>query len=261
MPATFTRHPVETERKDTGIGGKPPVDRRPTGGGGDGDNWENRPPGRRGPRELLNRYRLGSPLRPRRRPHVLRRPGQRLLRAPERPATSTPRDNYISDWHPLAVPPILWLNTAILMLSSLTMEIARRQLFREIDVMEEWLGLGTPRRPPRRPLAGRDRRPRHRSSSPANGSPGSSSSSRASSSLAQSQQPLLLPHHRNPRLPPGARRLRPRLRSRRMFILQAASNSARSPSTAPPGTGTPWASSGSSSSACSPSSSEKMLSS
>jgi len=30
MPATFTRHTVETERKDPGIGGKPPVDRRPT---------------------------------------------------------------------------------------------------------------------------------------------------------------------------------------------------------------------------------------
>ena len=59
MPATFTRHPVEIERKDTGIGGKPPLDRRPTGGGGDGDNWENRPSGRRGPRELLGRYRLG----------------------------------------------------------------------------------------------------------------------------------------------------------------------------------------------------------
>ena len=59
MPATFTRSThIEPERRDTGIGGKPPVDRRPTGGGGEGDNWENRQPGRRGPRELLNRYRL-----------------------------------------------------------------------------------------------------------------------------------------------------------------------------------------------------------
>ena len=45
MPATFTRTPVETERKDPGFGGKPPVARRPTGGGGDGENWENRPSG------------------------------------------------------------------------------------------------------------------------------------------------------------------------------------------------------------------------
>ena len=32
MPATFTRAPVETERKDPGFGGKPPVARRPTAG-------------------------------------------------------------------------------------------------------------------------------------------------------------------------------------------------------------------------------------
>lgn len=55
-----------------------------------------------------------------------------------------PRDAYISDWHPLVVPPILWINTAILLLSSLTIEIARRHLFHEVDVMEEWLGLGRP---------------------------------------------------------------------------------------------------------------------
>jgi cytochrome c oxidase subunit 3 len=53
-------------------------------------------------------------------------------------------DNYINDWRPLAVPTILWLNTAVLLLSGLTMEMARRQLFREIDVMEEWLGMGRP---------------------------------------------------------------------------------------------------------------------
>jgi cytochrome c oxidase subunit 3 len=55
-----------------------------------------------------------------------------------------PSENYVSDWHPLAAPPILWIDTAILLLSTLTMEIARRQLFREIDIMEEWLGLGRP---------------------------------------------------------------------------------------------------------------------
>ena len=35
-------------------------------------------------------------------------------------------------------------NTAILLLSSLTMEFGRRNIFREIDVLEEWLGLGRP---------------------------------------------------------------------------------------------------------------------
>jgi len=50
----------------------------------------------------------------------------------------------IGDWHPVLLPPILYLNTAILLLSSLTMEIARQNIFREIDVLEEWLGLGHP---------------------------------------------------------------------------------------------------------------------
>jgi cytochrome c oxidase subunit 3 len=50
----------------------------------------------------------------------------------------------IGDWHPVLLPPILFLNTAVLLLASLTMEIARRRIFREIDVLEEWLGLGRP---------------------------------------------------------------------------------------------------------------------
>ena len=143
MPATFTRTPVEPERKDTGIGGKPPVDRRPTGGGGGDENWENRQPGRRGPRELLTRYRMAV---------LFALAGDLMFFVAMVSAFFVRQsaghidasNNYISDWHPLAVPPILWLNTAVLLLSSLTIEIARRHLFREIDVMEEWLGLGKP---------------------------------------------------------------------------------------------------------------------
>jgi cytochrome c oxidase subunit 3 len=56
MPSIFTPTPAETERKLPGIGGKPPLHRRPTGGGGGGgdDDWTNR---RRGPREALYRVR------------------------------------------------------------------------------------------------------------------------------------------------------------------------------------------------------------
>jgi cytochrome c oxidase subunit III len=143
MPATFTRNQVEIERKDPGIGGKPPVDRRPTGGGGDGDNWDNHPRGRGGPRELLIRYRLGV---------LFALAGDLMFFVAlvsaffVRQSTGhfDIHDNFINDWRPLAVPPILWLNTAVLLLSGLTMETARRQLFHEIDVMEEWLGLGRP---------------------------------------------------------------------------------------------------------------------
>jgi cytochrome c oxidase subunit 3 len=143
MPATFTPKTVEIERKDTGIGGKPPLDRRPTGGGGDGDNWDDRPHGRRGPRELLTRYRLLV---------IFALAGDLMFFVAlvsaffvrQSSGHFDAAENYVSDWHPLAVPSILWINTAILLLSSITVEIARRQLFREIDVMEEWLGLGRP---------------------------------------------------------------------------------------------------------------------
>jgi cytochrome c oxidase subunit 3 len=143
MPATFTRTAVETDRKNPGIGGRPPVDRRPTGGGGGDENWENRRPGRRGPRELLSRYRLAV---------CFGLAGDlmffiALISAFFVRQTSghfDARSNYIIDWHPLAIPPILYINTAIILISSLTMEAARRQLFHEVDVMDEWLGIGRP---------------------------------------------------------------------------------------------------------------------
>ena len=56
----------------------------------------------------------------------------------------TANNVWVIDWRPVALPPILWINTALILLSSLTMEIGRRHFFREIDVMEEWLGLGRP---------------------------------------------------------------------------------------------------------------------
>ncbi len=143
MPTTFTRTPTETERKDTGFGGKPPLDRRPTGGGGDGENWDNRPPGRRGPREMLSRYRMLL---------FFGLAGDLMFFvalvsaffARQASGHFSASNTWVLDWRPLAIPPILWINTAILLLSSVTMEIARRQLFREVDVMEEWLGLGRP---------------------------------------------------------------------------------------------------------------------
>lgn len=143
MPSTFTHSPAETERKEPGIGGKPPVTRRPTGGGGGGgdDDWKNE---RRGPGERLHRNRIAVFL-------VLtadlvffavlvifffaRRSGTHM----------DPRTHgQVGDWHPIVLPSILFLNTAVLLLSSLTIEFARRGIFHELDVLEEWLGLGKP---------------------------------------------------------------------------------------------------------------------
>jgi cytochrome c oxidase subunit 3 len=143
MPTTFTHTPTETERREPGFGGKPPVDRRPTGGGGGGgdDDWKNR---RKGPRELLLRIRffvfsaLAADM-------MFFAVLVAIFFARQAGTHMDPRTHeQIGDWHPVMLPPILYLNTAILLLSALTMEIARRNIFREIDVLEEWLGLGRP---------------------------------------------------------------------------------------------------------------------
>jgi cytochrome c oxidase subunit 3 len=144
MPSTFTRYPVETERKDPGAGGKPPVDWRPTGGGGNGDDDEWNRLGRGGPGELLKRYRLmvlfilAGDL-------IFILPVAIIFMAHQGTGhLDTRNPEFIGDWHPVALPPLLFLNTAVLILSSLTMEIARRHIFHELDVVEEWLGLGRP---------------------------------------------------------------------------------------------------------------------
>jgi cytochrome c oxidase subunit 3 len=144
MPASFTRSPAETERKEPGIGGKPPVDRRPTGGGGGGggdDDWNEQ---RRGPRELLNRIRtfvfLGLAC-----DMVFFAVLVVVFYASRSDMHMNPRSHeLIGDWRPVQLPPILYLNTAVLLLSILTMERARQSIFHEIDVLEEWLGLGRP---------------------------------------------------------------------------------------------------------------------
>lgn len=144
MPATFTRYPIDTERKDTGMGGKPPVDRRPTGGGGGGDdNWEHRSSSGREPWGLLARYRrvllwglaVDVSLFLAIAGDFMITAGAGRLNPGLHPATA---------WHTLAIPPVVWMNTALLLLSGVTMELARRPFFSEVEIMEEWLGMGRP---------------------------------------------------------------------------------------------------------------------
>jgi cytochrome c oxidase subunit 3 len=144
MPATFTHHPAKKQRREPGTGGLPPAVRRPTGGGGGGgddDNWGN---GRSGPRELLLRIRffvfsaLAADM-------LFFAVLVAIFFARQAGMHMDPRTHeQIGDWHPVLLPPILYLNTAVLLLSCLTMELARRNIFREIDALEEWLGLGRP---------------------------------------------------------------------------------------------------------------------
>jgi cytochrome c oxidase subunit 3 len=51
---------------------------------------------------------------------------------------------YVSAWTPISIPPLLWWNTAVLIVSSVALELARREYFREEVVMDEWFGIGRP---------------------------------------------------------------------------------------------------------------------
>ena len=148
MPAIFTPPETERRRRDTedhdhGGGRRPPPTDKRTGGGGDPDNWNDRRRPRPGPRERLQRYRLGlffglSAV------FMFFVAIVSVFFVAQGSGHIDANARYINEWLPTAVPPILWLNTAVLLLSSLTIEIARRQMFREVHVMDEWLGLGKP---------------------------------------------------------------------------------------------------------------------
>lgn len=139
------RPPRRVDEGDTGGGKLPPVDPKHTGGGGEGDNWNNRPVGSRGPRERLQRYRLGL---------FFALGGDLMFFIAIVSAFFVTKhsghfdayNRWINPWLPIEIPSILWINTMLLLLSSVTIEIARRGIFREMDVLEEWLGLGRPTR-------------------------------------------------------------------------------------------------------------------
>jgi cytochrome c oxidase subunit 3 len=146
MPATITRKPAKKKkRRDSGVGTPPPPVRHRTGGsgegGGDDDNWEYE---LGGPRELLSRIRffvlfaLAADL-------TLFAVLAAIFFASHGASHMDPRTHeQIGDWHAILLPRILYLNTAALLLSCFTMECARRNIFHEIDALEEWLGMGRP---------------------------------------------------------------------------------------------------------------------
>jgi cytochrome c oxidase subunit 3 len=150
MPAILTppdieRRPRRIEENDGGHGRRPPNDSdlKRTGGGGDNDNWNDRAPGRRGPRERLSTYRLG----------LFFALGAvfmffvgivSVFFVSQNSGHFDAYNRYINSWLPTTIPPVLWLNTLLLVLSSITVEVARRRMFHQIDAMEEWFGLGKP---------------------------------------------------------------------------------------------------------------------
>jgi cytochrome c oxidase subunit 3 len=144
-PPDVELRPNRSEEHDgSGHGRRPPNNRdlKRTGGGGDNDSNDPTPRHRR-PGARLSAFRLGifcalAAV-------FMFFAGIVALFFHAQSATHIDAYNrIINNWLPLTLPPILWLNTAVLLLSSLTIEIARRHMFHQISAMEEWFGLGKP---------------------------------------------------------------------------------------------------------------------
>jgi cytochrome c oxidase subunit 3 len=152
MPSTLTPPPGSGIREndrdrrddfgDHGNGRRPPTDKR-TGGNGDGDNFNNRPIGSRQPRQRLAQARIG----------LFFALGGDLMFfialvsvffVDKNTGHVTASGRFVNDWRATTLPTILWCNTAVLLLSSVSAELARRSMFREDDIMDEWIGLGRP---------------------------------------------------------------------------------------------------------------------
>ncbi len=115
-----------------GVGDKarpdfPPSGPPASGRGGDG-------PGRNGswrPNERLQRYRIGLAIGIASIVMIFVSLTSAYLVRQGVSTWSDARNAYVTDWQPLAIVPILWWNTTLLLVSSITIEMARRGVFRE----------------------------------------------------------------------------------------------------------------------------------
>jgi cytochrome c oxidase subunit 3 len=136
MVSHFAHTHPGLDEKEPGTGGKPPVDHRPTGGGGGGgDDGSNDGVN---PHALRDRIRITLALALTADTLV----SVAFIAALQGRMAASPDPH--AETHFSSLPPLLFLNTALLLLSCLFVEQARRQIFREIDALEEWLGLGKP---------------------------------------------------------------------------------------------------------------------
>ena len=137
MPAVETKVPSKVSAPDSG--GRGPHSKLPTGGGGDGE-WSHQPTPN--PRDRLKKARVALA--------VLMTTsvmlfatiaiGYLVLRRGETVFDGVAQ-TYIQVWKPISIPRLLWWNTLLLILSSVALEFARREYFRDEALMEEWLGL------------------------------------------------------------------------------------------------------------------------
>ena len=139
MPAVKTTTPPITS--SPGSGGHGTDHKLPTGGGGSGDWGE---PSGRGPRERLHRARVGLAILLTTSLGLFATLAIAYLWRREQVVFDYVAHGYVSTWKSISIPPLLWWNTVLLVLSSATLEMARRAYFREEVVMDEWLGIARP---------------------------------------------------------------------------------------------------------------------
>lgn len=137
MPAVKTT-PPGISAPDSG--GRGPDHKLPTGGGGSGD-WSNRPPEERGPRERLQRARVGLAVMLSTSLGLFATISIGYLWRKQQLVFDPNTHGYVSMWKPISIPPLLWWNTGLLVLSSIALELARRAYFQEDAIMDEWLGI------------------------------------------------------------------------------------------------------------------------
>lgn len=144
-PPEIERRPRRTDEFDGGHGRRPPNghDLKRTGGGGDNDGWNGPSRSNRRPGSRLHTCRMNLFL-------VLCAVAMffvgivSVFFVTRSAGHIDAYNHYVKTWLPTRLPPILWINTCLLLISSVTMEVARRHMFHPIDAMEEWFGLGKP---------------------------------------------------------------------------------------------------------------------
>jgi cytochrome c oxidase subunit 3 len=125
----------------THSGGRGTDHKLPTGGGGDGQ-WHEEPSDKRGPGERLKQARIGLALLLASSMGLFITLSAGYLWRRGTSVFDPALHVYVPVWKPIVVPPLLWWNTLLLVASSITLELARRQHFRDEFIMDEWLGLG-----------------------------------------------------------------------------------------------------------------------
>jgi cytochrome c oxidase subunit 3 len=126
---------LEIEELEHGGGAPPPPRDR------DGGDDNNQPPGRHGPHDRLRRYRIGLLVSVVSIYFLFFAITIVFILRHNTGKFDPNTGEYTRMWQQVELPPILWLNTLILVASSITLERARQQIFSEQNVISDWLGV------------------------------------------------------------------------------------------------------------------------